>query len=89
MSTPKQHTLDMLKQLPDKATWDDILYGIFVLKKVEAGMRAANEGQIVPHERVKRFYALTDKIRRAMKQRGISEKSLLADFERTRKLRRR
>lgn len=36
MSTPKKQTLDMLKQLPANATWDDIMHKIFVLNKSEA-----------------------------------------------------
>ncbi len=35
------------------------------------------------------FYTLTDEIRSAMKERGVTEKAILTDFEKARKARRR
>ncbi len=35
------------------------------------------------------FYTLTDEIRSAMKERGVTEKAILTDFKKTRKARRR
>ena len=85
MSTPKKQTLNMLKQLPENATWDAIMHEIFVLKKSKAVTKSGEEGTIALQEQTKRFYALTNEVRRAMKKRGVSTKALLTDFERSRK----
>lgn len=46
----------MVRKLPDKATWDDIMYGVYVRKKIEAGIQAADEGRVVSHEDVKKRF---------------------------------
>jgi predicted transcriptional regulator len=46
----------MIKNLPEKATWDDIMYEIYVRKKIEAGIQAADEGRVVEHEMVKKRF---------------------------------
>ena len=56
MPTAKQQAIDMVKKLPDKATWDDIMYEIYVRKKIEAGLQAAEEGKLVPHKVVKKRF---------------------------------
>ena len=56
MPTAKKQALKMVKKLPEKATWDDIMYEIYVRKKIEAGINAADEGRVVPHEDVKKRF---------------------------------
>ncbi len=56
MATTKKQALEMIKKLPEKATWDDSMYEIYVRKKIEAGMKAADEGRVVPHEEVKKRF---------------------------------
>jgi predicted transcriptional regulator len=56
MPTAKQQATDMVKKLPDKATWDDIMYEIYVRKEIEASLQAAEEGKLVPHEVVKKRF---------------------------------
>ena len=56
MPTAKKQVLEMVKKLPDKATWDDIMYGVYVRKKIEAGIQAADEGGVVSHEDVKKRF---------------------------------
>ena len=56
MPTAKKQVLEMVKKLPEKATWDDIMYEIYVRKKIEAGINAADEGRVVPHEDVKKRF---------------------------------
>lgn len=46
----------MVKKLPEKATWDDIMYEIYVRKKIAAGIQAAGEGRVVLHETVKKRF---------------------------------
>jgi predicted transcriptional regulator len=56
MPTAKKQALEMVKKLPDKATWDDIMYGVYVRNKIEAGIQAADEGRVVSHEDVKKRF---------------------------------
>ena len=56
MSTAKKQALEMVKKLPEKATWDDIMSEIYVRKKIAAGIQAADEGRVVPHETVKKRF---------------------------------
>jgi len=56
MATTKKAALELIKKLPEKATWDDIMYEIYVRKKIEAGIKAADEGRVVPHEEVRKRF---------------------------------
>ena len=56
MPTTKKQALDLIKKLPEQVTWDDIMYEIYVRKKIEKGLRAADEGRVVPHEEVKKRF---------------------------------
>jgi len=56
MPAAKKQALEMVKKLPDKATWDDIMYGVYVRKKIEAGIQTADEGRVVSHEDVKKRF---------------------------------
>lgn len=56
MPTAKKQALEMMKKLPEKATWDDIMYEIYIRKKIEAGIQAADEEKVVPHDAVKKRF---------------------------------
>ena len=56
MPTTKKQALDVIKRMPDKATWDDIMYEIYVRKKIATGIKAADEGRVIPHEEVKKRF---------------------------------
>jgi len=53
MSAVKEAARAIVDNLPDQATWDDLMYELYVKQKIEAGLAAADNGQIVPHEEVK------------------------------------
>lgn len=63
MATPKQIAKELIEQLSDQASWDDIMYQLYVKQKIEAGLKAVAEGRTVPHEDVK--HRLMDKKQRA------------------------
>ena len=47
----------MVKKLPEKAMLDDIMYEIYVCKKIEAGIPAAGEeGRGIQREAVKKRF---------------------------------
>ncbi len=50
MSPVKQAMLELAKNLPDECTWDDVMYQVYVRQKIEAGIKDADEGRVIPHE---------------------------------------
>ena len=54
MATPKQAAKELIEHLPDQASWNDIMYELYVKQKIEAGLNAVAEGRTTPHEEVKR-----------------------------------
>ena len=54
MTAPKQTAKQLIEHLPDQASWNDIMYDLYVKQKIEAGLKAVAEGRTVPHEEVKR-----------------------------------
>ena len=54
MTSAKEAARQIIDQLPDQATWDDIMYELYVKQKIEAGLNAADEGRTVSHEEAKR-----------------------------------
>jgi hypothetical protein len=57
MKTAKEQALDLISRLPSDATWNDIIYCLYVRRKIEEGLKAAQEGRTVPHDEVKRLFA--------------------------------
>ena len=56
MNTVKEEARKLIDDLPDQATWDDVMYRFYIRKKVETGLKAAEQGDVVPHEEVKRRF---------------------------------
>lgn len=54
MATPKQAAQQLIDHLPEQASWEDIMYELYVKQKIEAGLRAVDEGRTIPHEEIKR-----------------------------------
>jgi len=57
MKTAKEQALDLISRLPSDATWKDIMYCLYVRRKIEEGLKAAQEGRTVPHDDVKQLCA--------------------------------
>ncbi len=41
----KDEAIELIKSLPDDATWDDVMRKIYVRQAIEAGLRDSNEGR--------------------------------------------
>lgn len=54
MNLVKEEAKKLIEKLPDTATWDDIMYELYVKKKISAGLKAADEGRVVSHEEAKK-----------------------------------
>jgi predicted transcriptional regulator len=52
----KQLLRDALEQLPDDATVEDAMERLYFLAKVARGLEAADRGDIVPHDEVRREF---------------------------------
>jgi predicted transcriptional regulator len=50
----KEEAKKLIDKLPDNATWDDIMYELYVKKKIAAGLKAAEEGKVVSHADAKK-----------------------------------
>lgn len=44
----------LLNRLPERATWDDIMYEFYIRKKLAVSLKAASEGRVRSHAEVKR-----------------------------------
>ena len=53
MSKIKEEARKLLKNLPDDVTWDDIMYEIYVRKKISKGLDAIEEDKLLSHDEVK------------------------------------
>ena len=47
ISIAKKQAIKLIKLLPDDSTIEDIQYHLYVLEKVEQGIRAIDEGRVV------------------------------------------
>lgn len=54
MATAKERVRQLLDTVDDGASLEEIQYRIYVLQKIEAGLRDAEEGHLISHEEVKR-----------------------------------
>jgi len=53
MSSAKEAARQLIDHLPDQASWDDIMYELYVKQKIEEGLADIEAGRTVPHEQVK------------------------------------
>ncbi|MHA1235684.1 MAG: hypothetical protein ACTSO6_08300 [Promethearchaeota archaeon] len=51
-SNLKEEIIELIKNLPENATIDDIMYHLYVKKKITAGIEEIEQGKVVPHEKV-------------------------------------
>lgn len=48
----------MIDALPDDATWDDVMYRVYVRQCIEAGIEDADAGRVMHVEEVRRKFGL-------------------------------
>lgn len=49
----KQSAQQVINQLPEQASWSDIMYELYAKQKIDAGIKAVEEGRTIAHEQVK------------------------------------
>ena len=50
----KETSLNLIKKLKDDITYEEIMYELYFLQKVESGMKDVENGRTVSHEEVKK-----------------------------------
>ncbi|MGD9890818.1 MAG: hypothetical protein AB7R89_10225 [Dehalococcoidia bacterium] len=55
--TSKQRAIQAIETLPDDATIEDAIDCLVVVSKIQAGLNEADRGMLIPHERVKEYFA--------------------------------
>jgi predicted transcriptional regulator len=53
MGAAKEEARMLIEQMPDHATWDDIMYEFYVKKKLAKALDEAAAGEVVSHETAK------------------------------------
>ncbi len=54
----KEEAQDLLKNLPKDATWDDLMYKIYVRQAIEAGLKDSEAGRTIDVEEVRGRFGL-------------------------------
>jgi len=53
MATEKENIIDMIKNLPEDVSMEDIIEAIYVRKKIEKGLKDSEGGRVYSHEEAK------------------------------------
>ena len=56
--TVRDEAKDLLRDLPDQATWDDLMYRIYVRQAVESGIKDSDAGRTVDVKEVRTKFGL-------------------------------
>ena len=54
MANAKREALELIQQLPDDASFEDIQYHLYVREKVEGGLRDLKKRRVLSHREVER-----------------------------------
>jgi predicted transcriptional regulator len=54
----KKEARRLVEDLPEDATWDDLMYRIYVRQAIEVGIRDAEEGRVVSVDEVRARFGL-------------------------------
>lgn len=63
--TTKELVLRTLEFLPDDASIDDVIERLYLLRKIEIGLRQADAGNLIEHEVVKNTFRDAAEVRQA------------------------
>lgn len=55
----KEQAHELLEKLPDSATWEDVMYRIYVRQAIEAGIKDSDEGRTVGVKEVRKRFGLS------------------------------
>ena len=55
MQTVKQEVSNLLQRLPENCSLEDVQYHLYVLQKIERGLKDAEEGRVYTQEEVEKM----------------------------------
>ena len=55
----KARVRETIESLPDDATWNDVMYRLYVRQKIEAGMKDVESGETLSVAEVRKRFGLT------------------------------
>lgn len=55
----KKEAYHLLEKLPDNATWDDLMYEIYVRQTIDAGIEDSKAGRTIDVKEVRAKFGLT------------------------------
>ena len=61
VSPIKTEAQRIVEQLPEDASWEDLIYRIYVRQAIEAGLQDAEAGDMVPIDEVRRQFRLKER----------------------------
>jgi len=56
----KEKAHQLLNSLPDSATWEDLMYRIYVREAIEAGLKDSDQGKTVDVTEVRKKFGLPE-----------------------------
>lgn len=56
--TPKAQAHELIDQLPDDATWDDLMYRLELHASIERGLADSDAGRLTSQEEVERRFGM-------------------------------
>jgi len=59
----KSHARETIDQLPENASWDDVMYELYVREAIDAGLADVAAGRTIPQDQMKTH--LRELLRRA------------------------
>ena len=54
MQTAKKEVSDLLDRLPDNCTLEDVQYHLYVIQKIECGLKDAEEGRVYEENEIEK-----------------------------------
>ena len=54
----KEKAHQLVDNLPDSATWEDVMYRIYVREAIEAGVKDSDEGRTIDVKEVRKRFGL-------------------------------
>jgi predicted transcriptional regulator len=56
MAGVREEARRLIDALPEESSWDDLIYQMYVRKKIARGIEAADQGRVTAHEEVKKLF---------------------------------
>ena len=58
--TVKEAAKQLVENLPEDVTWDDLMYQIYVRQNIEAGLADSEAGRVVEVEEIRKRFGLSE-----------------------------